>query len=136
MMNQPVAPYVRLVDAGLGAWRLSCHVAETLVAAQTVINSRLALIGAGLIDPRAMPWPEIERMITEKPATFARAGSGAMRKLAPASRRTSGWNALPGALADDVMTSFALLDRTIAASLAWWKPVGAKTRANARRLRR
>ena len=139
-MDQFTPPYGRMIEAGLGAWRLSWQIAETMIASQSVIGSRMAMFGAGLMQPATMDWAELGRLMPEKASAFGRANAGAARGWAPkgaaADAAKPSWGTLPAALTSDAMTALDLLERTLAASTAWWRPVHATAKANARRLGR
>lgn len=117
----------RMMDSGFDLWRLSLQMAETMVASQAVIGARMAMMGAGLQEPHRMPLAEMARFMPEKVAAFGKAGSAAAKHLAPAAM-----DAFPA----DAMAMFALSERMLAASLAWWQPVHAQATSNARRLGR
>lgn len=111
--------YGRLVAAGWQCWQLGWQATETAIAAQTVIGARLAMIGAGMREPHRMPLTEIERMASEKMVAFTQAAVAASREMG-----TVG----------DTMEVLDITERMLAVSLAWWKPIHARTTANARRL--
>jgi hypothetical protein len=136
-MTEFTPPYGRMIEAGLGAWRLSLQIAETMIASQAVIGSRMAMFGAGLMQPATMDWAEFGRMMPEKASAFGRANAGAARGWAPKGAATQpSWGTLPAALTSDAMTALDLFERSLAASTAWWRPVHATAKANARRLGR
>ncbi|WP_019831949.1 hypothetical protein [Sphingomonas sp. PR090111-T3T-6A] len=113
-------PFNRMMTAGLDLWRLQWRVAETMLASQSVIATRIAMMGAGLGDPRRIPFAEMARFVPEKMAAFDAAGRGAARHLA----------AMEGA------GMLELFESGLAASLAWWAPLHGRSTANARRLGR
>ncbi len=114
------APLHRMMDAGFDLWRLNWQVAETLIASQSVIATRMAMMGAGIGNPGRMPLAEMARFVPEKVAAFEAAGRGAARHLRP----------VEGA------GMLELFESSVAASLAWWGPLHSRSTANARRLGR
>ena len=113
----------RFVTAGLDAWKVSLKIAETMVASQTVIGARLAMLGTGLEHPSRMPFVEFSRLVPEKAAAFGKANVGAARVLQ--SRH---------AAATDGMALLDWWETSIKATGAWWAPVHDQAMANARRL--
>lgn len=118
----------RLIDSGLAWWKLCWQVTETLAASQTVVAARMAMMEAGVRQPHRMPHAEVARMLPEKIAAFAKAGSGAAREM-------TGTSAVD-LTAIDAATPLDLFDQWIAVSAAWWQPVHAQATSNARRLSR
>lgn len=112
--------FQRMMNAGMDMWRLQWRVAETMIASQSVIAERMAMMGASIGDPSRVPFTEMARFVPEKVAAFEAAGRGAARHL----------GAIKGA------GMFELFESGLAASLAWWAPLHGRSTANARRLGR
>jgi hypothetical protein len=123
MRRQDRNDFERLIASGFEAWRVSIAICETMIASQAVINTRLAMVSAGMLDPRRIPYAELGRMIPEKSAAFGKAHSGVMSGLSTA-------------LLNDSMTMFHWWEWMTAAAGTWWKPVHARATANHRRLQR
>ncbi len=113
----------RFVTVGLDGWRVSLKVAETMVASQAVIASRLSMLVPGLMHPGRLPVAEFSRLVPEKTAAFGKAGLGATRAL------RAGQAAAPGGMA-----ALDWWETSIKAADAWWSPIHAQAMANARRL--
>jgi len=88
-------------------WRLQIDTAQMMAQANMVIALRMM----GMAGTWPVPAREAQRMVAEKGPALAAAGMAA------------GWAALAGAA-------------PAAVAAAWLRPVGRKTRANARRLTR
>jgi hypothetical protein len=133
-MRQDNLDFTRLAASGFEAWRVSIAICETLIASQAVIGTRLAMVSAGMLDPRRIPYGELGRMMPEKSAAFGKAHSGAVRvMMAPPGAAVSG---LSTALLNDSLIMFHWWERMMTAAGAWWKPVHARATANNRRLHR
>lgn len=122
---------LRLMAAGFDAWKLSVQVAETLVASQLVINTRLAMVGGSMNGTAKPPIDELNRLIPEKTAAFGKAGVAASRAMMGRGKRPM---TLSGALLADNMIMLDWWERSLSAAGAWWMPVHAQATANARRL--
>ena len=120
----------RGLAAGFDWWQLAGQVTETMLASQMVIATRLTMIGNGLSGRGRLPMAEMARMGPEKLVAFGRASSGAARHALPFDAGL--WTAPLDAGVD----MLELWERSLAASLAWWQPLHARSTANARRLAR
>jgi hypothetical protein len=120
----------RSMAAGFDWWRLNGQIAETMIASQAVIATRMTMIGKGMGQPGQLPTAEMARMLPEKMAAFGRAGSDAAQHVFPTD--PAAWT---GSF-DAGLQMFEMWERSLAASLAWWKPLHAESTANARRLAR
>lgn len=124
---------LRMMTTGLDAWKLSMQVAETLVASQIVISTRLAMTGAGFSGLGKPPLAELSRMVPEKAAAFSSAGMAASQALM---RKGKAPMTLSGAWLADNRIMLDWLERSIDVAEAWWLPVHMRATANAKRLSR
>lgn len=123
-------PFGRLTTVAFDTWRLSLQVTETMLASQAVIGARMGMLGAGMGDPRQIPFAEFSRLIPEKTSAFGAANAGASRALAGKHAAAD----LKAALIDDGMTLLDWWEQSIGVASAWWRPIHAQATANARRL--
>ena len=113
----------RFVTAGFDGWRVSLKITETMVASQTVIASRMAMLGYGLMHPGRFPFAELGRLVPEKTTAFGKANAGAARVV------QKGQAAAPAR-----MIPLDWWETSIKVADAWWTPIHAQAMANARRL--
>lgn len=105
-----------MLEAWLGAWRLTVKLGETRLAAATTIALRSAQAAAALARGRLPPTVDTVRMLAEKPAAAAEAAAALTRAALRPGRPTA--------------------RKALAAAEAALAPVRRRTRANARRLSR
>ena len=117
----------RWMDAGFAWWRLTNHVAETMVASQAVMTRRMGMMGKAARNPNMPPPAELARMAPEKVVAFHRAGTQASAARSEAAGK---------AAAGDALAGLHMLESALAISAAWWAPVHATATSNARRLGR
>ena len=130
-MIQAYNPFGRMMTAGFDAWALSIKITETMIASQTVIGTRMGMLGKGLDGTGKMPFGEFSRLIPEKTAAFGKANAGASRAMG---KKGVIPPSLSGALMSDSLAMFDWWERSLSAAGAWWLPVQAQATSNAKRL--